>query len=286
MTNIRLLALDLDGTLLGADSRVPQENARAVRLAQEAGVQVALCTGRNHTEVLTFNSQLEQSADWAVIANGAAVVDLHSGAVTPVGGLNREDCALVRQLSQSFGVDACFYTADTFYYGHAFLAFLREARRRGRISLDETAKGYVFVPDSQGWDAVLRREKGNVVKAILHHLDPAVVDEMTAALKKTGRFELSPSVMYGGALKNVELNRRGVHKGAALEKLCAALGISMEAVMAMGDSDNDRTMVELSGLGVAMGNAQPSLMAVADAVTGANTDCGVAQAIRQYCKVK
>ena len=72
MTNIRLLALDLDGTLLGADSRVPQENARAVRLAQEAGVQVALCTGRNHTEVLTFNSQLEQSADWAVIANGAA----------------------------------------------------------------------------------------------------------------------------------------------------------------------------------------------------------------------
>ena len=184
MTNIRLLALDLDGTLLGADSRVPQENARAVRLAQEAGVQVALCTGRNHTEVLTFNSQLEQSADWAVIANGAAVVD-----------------------------------------------------------------------------------------------------EMTAALKKTGRFELSPSVMYGGALKNVELNRRGVHKGAALEKLCAALGISMEAVMAMGDSDNDRTMVELSGLGVAMGNAQPSLMAVADAVTGANTDCGVAQAIRQYCKI-
>ena len=111
MTNIRLLALDLDGTLLGADSRVPQENARAVRLAQEAGVQVALCTGRNHTEVLTFNSQLEQSADWAVIANGAAVVDLHSGAMTPVGGLNREDCALVRQLSQSFGVDACFYTA-------------------------------------------------------------------------------------------------------------------------------------------------------------------------------
>ena len=86
---------------------------------------------------------------------------------------------------------------------------------------------------------------------------------MIEALKKTGRFELSPSVMYGGALKNVELNRRGVHKGAALEKLCAALGISMEAVMAMG-------------------NARPSLMAVADAVTGANTDCGVAQAIRQY----
>ena len=85
------------------------------------------------------------------------------------------------------------------------------------------------MPDSQGWDAVLRREEGNVVKAILHHLDPAVVDEMTAALAKTERFELSPSVMYGGALKNVELNRRGVHKGAALEKLCAALGISMEA---------------------------------------------------------
>src|SRR5699024_11016041 len=130
MTNIRLLALDLDGTLLGADSRVPQENARAVRLAQEAGVQVALCTGRNHTEVLTFNSKLEQSADWAVIANGAAVVDLHSGAMTPVGGLNREDCALVRQLRQSFVVVACFYTADTFYYVHDLLEIFRVAWRR------------------------------------------------------------------------------------------------------------------------------------------------------------
>lgn len=286
MRKIRLLALDLDGTLLGADSRVPGENARAVWLAQKAGVQVALCTGRNHKEVLTFNGQLEQSADWAVIANGAAVVDLHSGAVTPVGGLSSEDCALVRQLSQSFGIDACFYTADTFYYGHAFLEFLQAARRRGRISLDETAEGYVFVPNGQGWDEVLRREEGKVVKSILHHLDPAVVDEMAAVLAKTGRFELSPSVMYGGALKNVELNRRGVHKGAALKKLCAVLGISMEAVMAVGDSDNDRTMVELSGLGVAMGNAQPSLLAVADAVTGANTDCGVAQAIQRYCGIK
>ena len=63
MSKIKLLALDLDGTLLDTSSRVPKENAHAVRLAQQAGVQVVLCTGRNLTETRAFNAQLDAPAD-------------------------------------------------------------------------------------------------------------------------------------------------------------------------------------------------------------------------------
>lgn len=72
MTNqYKILALDLDGTLLDAQSRITPENARAVRMAQQAGVQIVLCTGRNVREVRRFSEQLEAAPDWLVTANGA-----------------------------------------------------------------------------------------------------------------------------------------------------------------------------------------------------------------------
>ena len=282
MSNIKLLALDLDGTLLGPDSRVSRENARAVRLAQQKGVQIVLCTGRNLTETRAFNEQLDAPVDWAVIANGAAVQRFADGAQIAFDGLDREMCAAVRKLCAQFGVDPCLYTADKLYYGREFLRFLEEIRRRGRISLDETAEGYEFVPDTAGWDVVAAREDGHVLKAILHHLDPKVVDRMMQELDNTGLFELAPSIMYGGQLKNVEINRTGVHKGGALAKLAAYLGYGMDAVMAVGDSDNDLSMLRMAGLGVAMENAQPSIRVAADVVTADNASDGVAAAIKQY----
>ena len=102
MSKIKLLALDLDGTLLGPDSRVSRENARAVRLAQQKGVQIVLCTGRNLTETRAFNEQLDAPADWAVIANGAAVQRFADGAQIAFDGLDREMCAAVRKLCAQF----------------------------------------------------------------------------------------------------------------------------------------------------------------------------------------
>lgn len=282
MSEIKLLALDLDGTLLDSSSRVTQENARAVRLAQQAGVQVVLCTGRNLTETRVFNAQLDASADWAVITNGAAVMRFSDGAQITYDGLDSAMCASVRAICAEFGLDLCLYTADRLYYGRDFLRFLGELRRRGSVALDEAAEGYEFVSSNAGWDEVLAREDGRVVKAILHHLDPKEIDKIMQALEETGLFELTPSIMYGGELKNVEINRKGVHKGGALKRLAAHLGFDMDAVMAIGDSDNDLTMLQMAGLGVAMANAAPNIRAAADAVTQDNTSNGVAAAVKHF----
>lgn len=282
MSKIKLLALDLDGTLLDTSSRVPEANAHALRLAQQAGVQVALCTGRNLTETRAFNAQLDASADWAVIANGAAVLRFSDKTQIAFDGLDDRMCRTVLEVCAQFGVDPCLYTAEKLYYGHEFLRFLQEIRRRGRVSLSETAEGYEFVADAAQWQAVLEREDGKIAKAILHHLEPAVVDHMTQVLAESGLFELAPSVMFGGELKNVEINRKGVHKGRALQQLAAQLGLDMDEVMAIGDSDNDLTMLQMAGLGVAMANAQPHIRASADAVTLDNASNGVAAAVKQY----
>ena len=282
MSKIKLLALDLDGTLLDTSSRVPKENAHAVRLAQQAGVQVVLCTGRNLTETRAFNAQLDASADWAVITNGAAVMRFADKKQIAFDGLDRAMCDTVRAICAKFGLDWCLYTADKLYYGRDFLGFLQELRRRGHVTLDETAEGYEFISDAAGWDNVLAHEDGRVVKAILHHLDPNAIEEITQSLEETGLFELTPSIMYGGELKNVEINRKGVHKGSALHQLAEHLGLGMDEVMAIGDSDNDLTMLQMAGLGVAMANAAPNVRDIADAVTLDNASNGVAAAVKQY----
>ena len=105
---------------------------------------------------------------------------------------------------------------------------------------------------------------------------------LTKALERYGIFELAPSVMYGGELRNVEINRMGVHKGRGLEWLAQHLGCTLENVIAIGDSENDLTMLQMAGLGVAMANSEPSIRAAANVITGSNTENGVAQAVYRY----
>ena len=127
------------------------------------------------------------------------------------------------------------------------------------------------------------REAGQINKAILYHDTPEAVDEIAARLEKTGRYELAPSVMFGGQLKNIEVNRAGTDKARALTALADHLGIPMSAVLAVGDSDNDLGMLRAAGLGVAMSNAPAHVQAAADAVSPRpNTENGLADVIETY----
>lgn len=96
-------------------------------------------------------------------------------------------------------------------------------------------------------------------------------------LKGKGIFEISNS-----SLKNIEVNAIGINKAKGLQKVCALLGISMDNVMAVGDSLNDIAMITEAGLGIAMGNAQDTVKQAADDITGTNKESGVAQAIRKW----
>lgn len=282
MNQYKILALDLDGTLLDARSRIPKENARAVRLAQQAGVQIVLCTGRNVREVRRFSEQLEAEPDWLVTANGAAVQKPNDAKPAFFDGLDERMLDIILTECAAIDTDPCLYTTQDLYYGHAFRHFLENLQRRGRVVMDEADEGYHFVADRNAWRTVLKNEPRPFTKAILYHDDPEAIAPLTKALERYGIFELAPSVMFGGELRNVEVNRMGVHKGRGLEWLAQHLGCTLENVIAIGDSENDLTMLQMAGLGVAMANSEPSIRAAADVITGSNTENGVAQAVHRY----
>src|SRR5699024_9567724 len=102
-------------------------------------------------------------------------------------------------------------------------------------------------------------------------------DDLIEKLSYHKELELTNSMPY-----NVEINPAGVNKAAALEKVCDWMGITMNNVMAAGDSLNDIKMIEQAGTGVAMGNAQEAIKKVADYVTDSNNQDGVANAIQRF----
>ena len=280
MTNqYKILALDLDGTLLDAQSRITPENARAVRMAQQAGVQIVLCTGRNVREVRRFSEQLEAAPDWLVTANGAAVQHPDDREPAFFDGLSTEMVDIILDECAAIDTDPCLYTTQDLYYGHAFRHFLENLQRRGRVVMDEADEGYHFVRDKNAWRAVLADEPRPFTKAILYHDDPNAIAPLTAALDKYGIFELAPSVMYGGELRNVEVNRMGVHKGRGLEWLAHHLGCTLANVIAIGDSENDLEMLNAVALPIAMGNASAAVKNLCLRETLTNAQDGVAAAI-------
>ena len=275
----KLLALDLDGTLLNEKNQVSPRDAQAVRRAQERGVQIVLCTGRNVREVRAFSDQLLAPPDWLVTSSGAAVQRPRDAEPQFFSGLSLTHCEDILALCEEFETDPCLYTTQDLYYGHAFRHFLENLQRRGRVVMDEADEGYHFVRDKNAWRAVLADEPRPFTKAILYHDDPNAIAPLTAALDKYGIFELAPSVMYGGELRNVEVNRMGVHKGRGLEWLAHHLGCTLANVIAIGDSENDLEMLNAVALPIAMGNASAAVKNLCLRETLTNAQDGVAAAI-------
>ena len=247
----KILALDLDGTLLNEKNQVSPRDAQAVRRAQERGVQIVLCTGRNVREVRAFSDQLLAPPDWLVTSSEEILA-----------------------LCEEFETDPCLYTTQSLYYGGAFRALLRHLEQGGQIVMNEADEGYFYLDSHEKWLKALESETLPFTKAVLY---PS--HDISDLL---GSFEIAPSVMFGGELHNIEINRRGVNKGQGLRWLAKELGCTMENLAAIGDSDNDLTMLRAAGLGIAMANSRKNVRLTADAVTGSNTENGVAQAIERY----
>lgn len=266
---IKLVAIDMDGTLLNREKQIPSDNIRAIRQAAQAGVKIVLCTGRMQSGVLPYFEQLDFAGrdEYAILNNG---------------------CSTYRtadwQLSSHVEL-----TAEELQY----LATLLE--KYPNIALTCTDKqGYTVVadqvPELVAYDASLVFTKAhalNLEEAIARQPvfqvmllgDSADLDTFQEAegLLLSQHFSVVRSQSY-----ILEILPQGVSKASALANLAKELGLSADEVMALGDADNDLEMIRYAGLGVAMGNANEKVKAEADAITGTCDEAGVAQALDQY----
>ncbi|WP_130860238.1 MULTISPECIES: Cof-type HAD-IIB family hydrolase [Gracilibacillus] len=238
--DIKLIALDMDGTLLGADHQVSERNQHAIKQAQKKGVEVIISTGRHYQTSSKVAEAL--GIDYLITVNGSEIWTLSGELIS-------------RQTIQPNTIKKLVDIKDE-HNVWAWLASVTDLWR-GEVPTDLLAHQWLKF----GFDTNDPTTKELIVKTLAEWDDVEVSNS-------------SPT--------NIEVNAIGVNKAAAIETICERLGITMNQVMAVGDSLNDIKMIEEAGLGIAMGNAQEPVKKVANQQTAANTQDGVAQAIERW----
>ena len=261
--DIKLIACDLDGTLLGEDLALSPRLREAVRRAQARGIQTTLATGRAYPAAIRFGRELGVTAP--LICYQGAQVRAPDGATLHETTLPRRYLPEVIDLCREGGWELGVYAGDEIYqttqlYGDGYY------ERWFNFPLRRV-------------DDLLAALPADPVKYIAIGPDQATADRIERELcaLAAGRYQVTRSHAWF-----VEGLGRGVSKGDALARVAARLGIARQEVMAVGDSGNDRAMVAWAGLGVAMGNASPDVVAVADVVAPSLAEEGAAWAIERY----
>lgn len=264
---IRLIASDLDGTLLGADGQVSARTVAALHAADRAGIEVIAATGRSHRSAAPKLAPVD-AVRTVVCSNGASVYDVGSAAVThhrPLadGLLER----VVRGLRDRFdGVTFGWETVGGFGWEERFLS---------------------VAPEEVQWGWQEGRLDGEIHDDI-EGVGPASVTKLLVAHPTLRSNEwlatVGPTLPDGAAVSTsgadfVEVTGAGVDKASTLARVAEARGIDESEVLAFGDQANDVTMLAWAGRSVAMANAHPSAIDAADELGGHHGDDAVAQVI-------
>ncbi len=266
----RLIALDMDGTLLMTDKSVHPDTVRDIEQASGRGIHVVYCSGRAVPEILPYVSRLK-TMRYAVCMSGALVYDFEESRhiyhkaiayeyVQKIINAAKQDDAMVQFLTDRASV----VRADQVIHMHDFHMGVYQ-----RMFIEITSK----VPDMEEE----AKHYASIPKVNVYFRS---VQDRAEAYEALKHLPLSFAFAEGASL---EMNAAGVTKASGLQALASHLGIAMTETVAIGDADNDRAMLEAAGLSVAMGNAAKDIRELCDAVTADNDHNGVGEAIRRYC---
>lgn len=271
MERVRLIALDMDGTLLCSDHQtVPQENIDAIRRADEAGIHVCICTGRMLEDASDFIAKLNLPC-MIIACNGTRVSDgpLPDGHIIYRRSFETQDAVSVLDMILPYRImingfeDGCVNSVIFAPGQHYHLTdrgiikanygkkAIYEAAQRGIMKFYIAEDGYA--------GAVTSKNVENARKAIINAFPELQITQ--------------------SAPGNIEIMPKDANKGTALAFLAQSLGFAKEQVMAMGDAENDLSMLEYAYHSVAMANGTQKVKDICRYQTVSNDECGVAKMI-------
>jgi hydroxymethylpyrimidine pyrophosphatase-like HAD family hydrolase len=245
MGRYKLIALDMDGTLLNSEHEVSEENRSWMFKALDAGITVMLSTGRGVQNVYPYTDKLELTTP-IVAVNGGEVYK------APRELISRHtlDVEAIRSMHEMA------VRHDAWFWAYAVEGLFNREQWTDDLGSLEWLK-FGFFTDNDASRA-----------------------HITDWLREQDVYEITNSHPH-----NLEVNPKGISKASGIAEVCRQLGITMNEVVAMGDSLNDMSMIREAGLGVAMGNAQEALKEAADLVTVTNNEHAVARIIREHVLV-
>lgn len=265
--SVKLIAVDIDGTLLTSQRQITPEVFQAVQEAKAAGIKVVITTGRPIAGVTNLLKELNltDTGDYVITFNGALVQDVSSGQDLVKETLSYEDYLSLEFLARKLGVHMHAITKDGIYTAN---------RNIGKYTVHEAQ--LVNMPIFYRTPEEMADKE--IVK-IMFIDEPDLLDQA---------IEQIPSDFYDNytLVKSqpfyLEVVAKTVSKGNAIIHLAQKLGLNMTETMAIGDEENDRAMLEVVAHPVVMENGNPEIKKIAKYITKSNDESGVAYAIRKW----
>ena len=261
--NVRLIATDLDGTIVRSDGEISSRTRAALATAEDAGLLVVFVTGRPPRWMKPI-AEAAGRHGIAICANGAIVYDLHTSTIVDEFPMDAEVARGLAQAIRDVIPDVAFAVEGGGRFG-------QEPQYRAK---------YETPPDAlvAELDELLT---GPVTKLLARHTTMHTDELHAAASAVVGELAVLTTATFSETDGLLELSAAGVTKAFGLERLASQHGITAEEVVAFGDMPNDLPMLAWAGHAVAVANAHPDVIAIADEVTASNDDDGVALVIER-----
>lgn len=265
---IKLVAIDIDGTLVNEEKVMSKKVRDAIHKANDLGVKVVLCTGRPIEGILPYLKELnfQDDDDFVISHNGACITQTDTMEVVEARTLKSEDIKTVYDLLKDYPGYICTLNEKNFYLidKKATEPLLKEAQI---INMELEEVGIDFF------------EQADEMLKMICMGDEKEIDVIESVIPE----DMQERYYIVRSQRNlIEVLKKDTNKGTALEKLAEKLGFSMDEVMAIGDGDNDYEMIQAAGLGVVMENGTEKLKNIANQLTLSNEEDGVAHAFEKW----
>ncbi len=285
---IKVIASDMDGTLLGDDHKPAPETLAAVKKACDAGIRFMIATGRNFPGAMAELKDAELVCDY-IVGSGAEVRNPQQEVVV-THPISIELCRAIYEEIRDYPLSVTFCT-DGYDYKIGTPEEIEESlmlqmqlffsnQPREELAKSETYRRIKKSTRSMSDMDELEAAGVPVYKLFLYSEDKAMLDEMNVRLQRNKDIAVASSFPT-----NLEITDVKAQKGPVLKEYIESLGYTMDEVMVLGDSLNDLSMISMDfGATVAMANADPEVKSAAKYITKSNTEFGVAYAIEELLK--
>ncbi|MBR1913190.1 MAG: HAD family phosphatase [Treponema sp.] len=267
---VKLIALDLDDTLLNGNAQISDENVNVLRRAASLGIYVVLCSGRAEDAILPFVRRMDiaglKAGRYLIAINGCSIFDLHTRTQIFCQNVASDILCKADAEGEKMGLRSEVYSPDTIYY--------REATKWTKLDVDLCGLKGVAVKDYESF-----LQKGAFPKMLIPG-EPETLLVLQDTLKALFG---TKAVIFTSKPYFLEVLPPNCGKGEAIRWLAEHIGIPMNQTMGFGDSMNDESMIRLCGYGVAMKNGLKYIQDIATFVTEKdNNESGVADFIQKY----
>lgn len=286
----KLIAMDIDGTLLNSYGEVSEKNKEAIEMALQKNIEVVLTSGRMPKAILPIANEINANK-YIISGNGAAIYDVQNDKIIYNSYMSKSKILEIIDICEKNSMFYNIYTNDvilTKSLNYNILFYYNENKKNPedkKIKINIVNDIYKYVKEYEKEDFLKVTICDNdefVFKSIMNkiknirNVDILEVAHISKKIIKHGSEEHEIAYYY------TEITNKNVNKWTALEVLLKKLEIEREKLIAIGDNVNDKEMIENAGLGIVTGNASPEMKKIANKIVANNNENGVAEAITRY----